>query len=88
VFLFDSNGAHRGNRRPAGAVRDTFFIEFTNDPSDVWGGDLPDNTDGESLESIHDPFAGFNAVEKKWKQPKSRKAPAWVENLPDVARWL
>jgi glycosyltransferase involved in cell wall biosynthesis len=88
VFLFDSNGAHRGNRRPGGAVRDTFFIEFTTDPSDVWGGDLPGNPDDRSLESNHDPFTGFKVAEKKWNHPLARTAPAWVENLPDVARWL
>lgn len=88
VFLFDSNGAHRGNRRPHGAVRDTFFIEFTSDPSDIWGGDLPAGRCDEHPLSADDPFAKFQAAEKKWHQPIIRKAPAWVENLPDVAGWL
>jgi len=88
VFLFDSNGAHRGNRRPHGAVRDTFFIEFTSDPSDIWGGDLPAGSCGEHPPSADDPFAKFQGAEKKWHQPIIRKTPAWVENLPDVACWL
>lgn len=88
VFLFDSNGSHRGNRRPRGAIRDTFFIEFTSDPSDIWGGDLPAGSGDEYPESVADPFAKFRTAARKWQQPVTRKAPAWVENLPDVPSWL
>jgi hypothetical protein len=38
AFLFDSNGIHRGNRRPQGAVRDACFVEYSGDCSDIWGG--------------------------------------------------
>jgi hypothetical protein len=87
VFLFDSNGAHRGNRKPAGAIRDTFFIEFSSDRSDVWGGDLPTGCAEELLKISDNPFTEFVSAAKKWTVPVTRKAPAWVENLTDVTRW-
>ena len=40
VFFFDSNGAHRGNRRLGASIRDAFFVEYTTDKSDIWGGDI------------------------------------------------
>jgi hypothetical protein len=88
VFLFDSNGAHRGNRRDPARVRDVFLIEYTTDKSDVWGGDInPNAFDGLPLPGFN-PFAWMMTVEKKWNQPHTRQAPTWVENLPHVERWL
>jgi hypothetical protein len=69
-------------------VRDTLFIEFTSDPSDIWGGDLPAGSGDEYPGSADDPFAKFKSAKKKWQLPITRKSPAWVENLPDVACWL
>jgi hypothetical protein len=36
VFIFDSNGAHRGNRSEAADVRDVFMVEYTADCSHIW----------------------------------------------------
>jgi hypothetical protein len=87
VFVFDSNGAHRGNRRPTARVRDVFLVEFTGDRSDVWGGDV----DPRLLETIgteDNPFERMVTAEKKWNRPTTRQAPTWVENLPHVERWV
>lgn len=87
VFLFDSNGAHRGNRKPAGATRDTFFIEYSTDRSDVWGGDLPEGCPDELARTPGHPFTEFITAAKKWDAPVTRSAPAWIENLAHVTRW-
>ena len=88
IFLFDSNGAHRGNRRPGGAVRDTFFVEYSGDRSDIWGGDIPAGAlDGLDL-SNGNPFGSFVVAEKKWERPVTRQSTTWAENLPDVCSWL
>lgn len=87
LFLFDSNGAHRGRRRPGGATRDAFFVEFSNDPSDLWGGDLPAHCLDDLGPAAQRLFARFLAAEKKWDRPMVRQAPAWIENLADVERW-
>lgn len=87
AFLFDSNGSHRGWRRPDGATRDAFFVEFSSDPSDLWGGDLPAPCCDKLDPSVKPLLARFLAVEKKWAQPMTRKSPAWIENLADVSRW-
>ena len=88
VFVFDSNGAHRGNRRPDAALRDACFVEFSGDRSDVWGGDLPEG----ALEGLewpdHDPFEAFIETEKKWDKATARQMPTWVENLPHIDSWL
>lgn len=87
LILFDSNGAHRGNRRGDAPARDVFFLEYTSDPSDLWGGDLP----SEPLAA--DPataslFAPWHGRAKAWERPHTRTAPTWVENLPHPERWL
>ena len=87
VFLFDSNGAHRGNRRPEGKVRDAYFVEYSGDRSDVWGGDLVAGA-LEGLEwSGHNPFGAFLEADRKWERTAARHHPTWVENLPDIASW-
>jgi len=87
VFLFDSNGAHRGNRRPQGAVRDACFVEYSGDRSDVWGGDLAPEVRDELAASGRHPFEAFLAARKKWERAADRRRPTWVENLPDVGSW-
>jgi hypothetical protein len=87
LILFDSNGAHRGHRRDDAPVRDAFFIEYTSDPSDLWGGDLP----SEPLAA--DPataalFAPWHGRPQAWERPYTRTVPTWVENLPHPERWL
>ena len=87
LFLFDSNGAHRGNRRSDAAVRDAFFVEYTTDPSDLWGGDLPRDflTAHPQTAAL---FSPMSEVEKAWERPRIRTTPTWVENLPYPERWL
>lgn len=88
VFLFDSNGAHRGNRRPGGAVRDAFFVEYSGDCSDIWGGDIPPGALDDMNFQGENPFRFFIDAEKKWEQPITRQSPTWVENLPNISSWL
>ncbi|MEP7362498.1 MAG: phytanoyl-CoA dioxygenase family protein [Acidobacteriota bacterium] len=89
VFLFDSNGAHRGIRRPNAAVRDAFFVEFATSISQVWGGDL----DGPYIESLAaaagvNPFDRMLAARKKWTPPIVRSVSGWAETLPQLHTWL
>lgn len=88
AFLFDSNGAHRGNRRPDAAVRDAFFIEYTTDKSDIWGGDVSHQVFQEIPLRGHNPFERLMATQPKWARPPSRNLPTWVTNLPNVETWL
>ncbi len=87
AFLFDSNGAHRGNRRPDAAIRDVFFIEFTADASDIWGGDIPTEARSEFSNVADSPFGPMLTAQKKWQKPARRSVPTWIENLPHVERW-
>jgi hypothetical protein len=87
AFLFDSNGAHRGNRRESAEVRDVFVVELSGDRSNVWGGDVA----AEALAGVpraRNPFLPFLAAEKKWAHPRARRDPTWVEDLPRVGVWL
>ncbi len=88
VFLFDSNGSHRGNRRPEGAVRDAWFVEYSTDLSDVWGGDLPGSVLAGLDAAGRRAFEAFLVTAKKWEKGTNRKFPTWAENLPEIARWV
>jgi hypothetical protein len=89
VFLFDSNGAHRGVRRADGAVRDVFFIEFAANRAQVWGGDID-----RAVVEAHlppgrsNPFEAMLVVQKKWTRPRIRTGPTWIHTLTDVDKWL
>ena len=88
VFVFDSNGAHRGNRRESGRVRDVFVVEYATEKDDVWGGDLqPGPVDGMPV-GAPNPFEHMMTVQKKWQQRLNRMLPSWVERLPRVETWL
>ena len=90
IYLFDSNGMHRGTRS-LGRRRDVLFVEYTADgnQNNIWGSaaeklavdDLPD---GERL------IAPFLAMEPKWKRRrlKKRKRPTWAESLEDPSVWI
>ena len=88
VFLFDSNGSHRAVRKPAGAMRDAFFVEFATNQSQVWGGDM----DAALIERLsrngENPFRRMQAAEKKWDQPATRKTPGWVDTLHRYDTWI
>lgn len=88
VFIFDSNGAHRGNRRESADVRDVFMVEYTADGSHIWGGDVePRIFDGMRLAGPN-PFVRLMSAKKIWEQPMTRRLPTWVGNLPHIERWL
>lgn len=89
VFLFDSNGAHRGNRFGDAAVRDAFFIEYTVDKTGTWGGDIkPEWFEGIDFNGRPNPFERMLAATKKWDRPMTRKETDWVLNLPHVETWV
>ena len=88
IILFDTNGAHRGNRRPDAKVRDAFFVEFTPDTSNIWGGDIPENFFINNPVTCANPFVGMMSAPRKWDLPVTRTHPTWVTNLPYPERWL
>lgn len=87
VFFFDSNGIHRGNRRPDAPVRDTFFVEYGIDTSNIWGGEPPRDVLERFAGPEGEPFAELCAAAPKWLRPMTRKHPSWIENLYDVDAW-
>ena len=91
VFMFDSNGMHRGNRS-RGRVRDAFFVEFTADRNmtNVWGSEVPrDRLEPALLHQDH-PLGPLLSVTPKWKrlEPQKRKRPSWAESLERPETWL
>lgn len=87
VFFFDSNGVHRGNRRADAPTRDTFFVEYGIDTSNIWGGD-PSRALVSSLGAPdHAPFAELLAAGRKWERPQTRRHPSWIENLYAIDAW-
>jgi hypothetical protein len=88
IFFFDSNGAHRANRRLEGAVRDVFFIEFAANKSQVWGGDIDRARIDAMSRTGFNPFERMLAARKKWTLQIARKAPTWIETLPRLDAWL
>lgn len=87
VFFFDSNGIHRGNRRENAPVRDTFFVEYGVDTSNIWGGDPQRDLVANLVAPPDDPFAELLAAPRKWERGVVRKHPTWIENLHDVDAW-
>ena len=87
VFFFDSNGIHRGNRRPDAPVRDTFFVEYGIDTSNIWGGDPPRALVASLARENDAPFAELLAAGRKWERPMTRKYPTWIENLYAIDAW-
>ena len=90
VFLFDSNGMHRGNRS-RGRVRDAFFVEFTADRNmtNVWGSEIRrDRLEPAFFHADH-PLGPLLSVTPKWKriEPHKRKRPSWAESLEHPESW-
>ncbi len=87
VFFFDSNGVHRGNRRLDAPVRDTFFVEYGIETSNIWGGDPPRELVVSLAAKNNAPFAELLAAPRKWERGVTRKHPTWIENLHAVEAW-
>ena len=87
VFFFDSNGIHRGIRRPDAPVRDTFFVEYGIDTSNIWGGDPPRELVASLAVKDSAPFAELLRAGRKWDHPVTRKHPTWIENLYAIDAW-
>jgi hypothetical protein len=87
VFFFDSNGVHRGNRRPTAPVRDAYFIEWGIDTSNIWGGDPPRELVASLVGPGLGPFAELLAAPRKWSKPMTRRHPTWIETLHAVDAW-
>jgi len=88
VFLFDSNGSHRAVRKPEGALRDAFFVEFATNQSQVWGGDINAALIERLSQNGTNPFHRMQTAEKKWGQPATRKTPGWVDTLHRYDTWI
>ena len=87
VFLFDSNGAHRGSRFARARSRDAFFVEFSRDRANVWGGDVNAALIHELARDVDDPFEWMRSAPKKWETRTARSTPTWIETLATVERW-
>jgi len=89
IFLFDSNGMHSGNRTN-GRIRDAFFIEYTADKYNIWGGDLPEDFLKRYSFKKSNPFERFiNVPHKKWEIDTSiRIKPKTILSLPHVELWI
>jgi ectoine hydroxylase-related dioxygenase (phytanoyl-CoA dioxygenase family) len=89
VFLFDSNGAHMGNRRPTGRTRDAFFVEFSAARTPQFGGDIPPEVfDTNPLTASH-PLYVMAHSPKRWEQPITRGSrPTWIVDLPQPSTWV
>lgn len=89
LFLFDSNGMHRGNRSE-GRSRDALFVEFTTDGNqdNIWGSSVTPESLQEYPE-CRQLIPPFLAVEPKWKRKgqKKRKLPTWAHSLEHPALW-
>jgi hypothetical protein len=88
VFLFDTNGAHRGNRRESAAIRDVYLVEYSADQSNVWGGDIDPDVFGDLRADAAKPFERMLSAPKRWSRPLTNRAPHWVATLPQIDSWL
>ena len=88
VFLFDSNGAHCGNRSAGGRVRDAYFVEFIANGVPQIGGDIPPEVfDDEPLTETHPLYVMAHAP-KRWELPITRgPKPRWIMNLQQPEQW-
>lgn len=92
VYLFDSNGMHRGNRSHT-SLRDALFLEFTADRNagNLWGTDLrrasvPPRVGEDGT------LAPFLAARPKWLRAKEpggkRRGSTWSNSLTEPSSWL
>jgi hypothetical protein len=88
VFLFDSNGAHKGNRRKGARTRDAIFVEYSAARSPQFGGDIPPEVLERAPLTDIDPLHVMVDAPKVWEQGQKRSGPSWIVDLPKPERWV
>ncbi len=88
VFFFDTNGAHRGNRRELAQIRDVFQAEYSADKSNFWGANIAEPALQGLPSEATKPFEHILTSPKKWDLHVRRRQPNWVETLPKVETWI
>ena len=88
VILFDSNGAHRGNRSPTARGRDVFIVAYSADKTYTWGADI----DSRVLEGMRwrdqNPLERVLLAPKVWDLPPGQRASTWLSSLTRLNDWL
>ena len=92
LFLFDSNGMHRGIRSN-GRVRDAYFIEFTaaKNKNNIWGSESTSNLVSAAKNDRFNQLQKLLRAKPKWirtKGLKPRKHPSWIESLENPQLWV
>lgn len=92
MFLFDSNGMHRGNRSN-GRIRDAFFVEFTADRNqgNVWGTSAGKRSLPRECAEPGHPLSPMLSVQPKWERVRNqpvRKTSTWLASLEDPSQWV
>ena len=94
MFIFDTNGMHRGYRSK-GRVRDAFFVEFTanRNKNILWGSELKRDQIPQLIRSPNHPFQQFLAVTPRWRRFKNKTEQIkhsleWVDSLNNPELWL
>ncbi|MGI9603831.1 MAG: phytanoyl-CoA dioxygenase family protein [Acidimicrobiales bacterium] len=85
VILFDSNGLHRGLRRPTGAARDVLVLEYALAGSTLMGGCPDPDAVGALSESGRSAFAPMVDATPVWERKVS--AGGWIDQLAVPERW-
>ena len=89
VYLFDSNGAHCGNRRRTGKTRDAYFVELSTARTPHFGGDVPPDVLSDGRLDDPRPLQFLLHAPKRWEHLSTRgTSPSWIMDLPDPARWV
>ena len=92
VFLFDSNGMHRGNRS-LGGIRDALFVEYTadNNRNNLWGTALSRDHIPSWLHATDHPLKELLGSTPKWERARNqalRQLPSWAESLREPSNWI
>lgn len=92
LFLFDSNGMHRGVRSN-GRVRDAYFIEFTaaKNKNNIWGSESANDLASAARKDRINTLHKLLNTTPKWKRARSqkpKKGPSWIESLENPQLWI
>jgi len=92
LFIFDSNGMHRGIRSN-GRVRDAYFIEFTaaKNKKNIWGSESTSDLALAAKKDRTNPLQKLMNTKPKWIRTmgqKPRKHPSWIESLENPQLWI